>query len=179
MGLNFDKLVLLSLFAVIVGLCNCGAAFAAVQIQPFLCARADGSNAIWTTVQGHNAIGVTLREIGDRAGGNLLGLSGVKGNSTVSVLTLTNPTSSSVSIGLTLKTSTGQILTVPPTSSSGGTHTFNLASYGLKPTVFITNMAIFARNSTGMPGTIFLAHFVLNGTHETNRVNSTGPCISF
>jgi hypothetical protein len=179
MSINFGKQLFLSVFVVIFGLSNCEAAFAAVRIQPFLCASTDGSNAIWATVQGHHAIGMTLRGRGDKGGANFLGLSGVKGDSTVTALILTNPTSANLSIGLTLKTSTNQTLTVRPTSRSGDTCIFNLAAYGLKSNVSITNLAVFAQNSTGSPGTIFLTHFVLNGTHETNSVNSTGGCLNF
>jgi len=179
MNINFDKRVLLSLFAVIVGLCNCEAAFAAVQIQPFLCAPKDGSNASWVTVQGHTVIGITVRQSGDKAGGNFLGLSGVKASSSVGVTTITNSTSSNVFLRLTLKTSTNQTMTVAPTSSSGNTYRFDLDRYGLKPTALITNMAVFVQNSTGSPGTIFLGQFVINGTQETNRIYSTGGCLNF
>lgn len=179
MSVNFNKRVSLHLFAVIIGLCNCDAAFAAVEIRPFLCAGSDGSNASWVTIQGKNAIGITVRENGDMGGGNFLGLSNVKADSTVTVSTIPNSTSANLLIRLTLKTSTNQTLSVPPTSSAGNDYTFALKAYGLKPTLSITNLAVFVQNYTGSPGTIFLRHFVLNGTHETDRVNSTGGCLNF
>jgi hypothetical protein len=178
MGTKFNKRGLLSLVALL-GLFNSPAAFAAVQVQPFLCAGADGSNASWVSIQGHNAIGITVRESGDNAGGNFSGLSGVKGNSTVSVLTIPNSTSSNLLLRLTLKTSTNQTATISATGRSGDTFEFNLAASGVKPTASITNMAVYVQNYTGSPGTIFLAHFVVNGTHVTNRVSGRGGCLNF
>jgi hypothetical protein len=179
MNLNFNKSMLLSLFAMIIGLCNCEAAFAAVQIQPFLCAPRNGSNASWVNIQGHRAIGITLQQSGNMAGGKFEGLSGVKGNSTVSVLTIPSSTSANLLLRLTLKTSTNQVIIMPATSRSGNTYIFNLQDSGLSSTALITHMAVFFQNSNGSPGSIFLCHFVLNGTHETNLINSTTGCLSY
>ena len=80
MSLNFSKTMLLSLFLMVVALCNCEAASATVEIQPFLCAPTNGSNASWVyTIQGHRAIGITLQQSGNIAGGKFENLSGVKG----------------------------------------------------------------------------------------------------
>jgi len=172
------KRALIALSAAFLGLSS-QAAFAAVQIQPFLCAQSgDGSNAGWVTVQNKRVIGVTVQRVGDSGGGKFVGLSGVPGNSVVTVGTIKNSLSANVDMKLTLTTSANQTLTVNPTSSAGTNYTFTLANYGLTSKVQITALAVFAQNITGSPGSIFLAEFVLNGKNETNQLNSISGCPS-
>ncbi len=171
--------VIVTLGALLSCLCLCQGAFA-VGVQPFLCAsQSDGSVVRWVNVQGHNAIGITIRQRNDQGGGKLEGLQEVPGNSVVSVITIPSSTSSNVIVQLALKTSTNQVLLVGPTSTSGTTYNWNLAQYGLTSSQKIAKMAIFARNTTGMPGSIFLRHFVLNGSHLTDEITPTAGCLSY
>jgi hypothetical protein len=172
-----NRQVLSIMFAAVVSLGLAPAALA-VQIQPFLCAQgADGSNVGFTNVQGQSAIGVTLRESNDQGGGKFVSLSNVKGNSVVNVSTITSATSSNLIIRLRASISTGQSSTMSPSSISGNTYTFNLASGGFNASQTITALAVYAQNTTGSPGTIFLTQFKLNGTNETSHVNSTAGCL--
>ncbi|HEY9777008.1 MAG TPA: hypothetical protein V6C81_24800 [Planktothrix sp.] len=167
-----------ALTASLLTLGNAVGAFAAAM-EPFFCGNASGSLVAWTSVQGHKCIAATLRHSGDMGGGKFEQLSGVKGNSVITVIPITNTTSSNLLVQLSCLTNSGQILFVNPTSTAGGTYTWNLAQYGLTSSHTITKMSIFARNSTGNPGTIYFHHFAINNAQVTGEITSLSGCLSY